>query len=86
MEQCKQLEHEYEQAIERKDMARELAKAYEQDILAMDMEYKQAIQMRDMEQEVNTSNVQVQDYEQDMLGTSTTRCTSSAAPTSTRRC
>jgi len=67
VEQCKQLEHEYEQAIERKDMARELAKAYEQDILAMDMEYKQAIQMRDMEQEVDTSKVQVQDYEQDML-------------------
>lgn len=67
VEQCKQLEYEYEQAIERKDMARELAKAYEQDILAMDMEYKQAIQMRDMEQEVDTSKVQVQDYEQDML-------------------
>ena len=67
VEESKQLEKEYERAIERRDMARELEKAYEQDILAMDMEYKQAIQIRDMEKEIDTEKVQVQDYEQDIL-------------------
>ena len=65
--ECKQLEQGYEQTIERRYMERELAKAYEQDILAMDREYEQAVQRRDMEQGLSTAKVQVQDYEQDML-------------------
>ena len=70
VEQCKQLEHEYEQAIERREMARELndvnaqVQAYEQDILAMDREYNQVIERSNMEQELDREEVDAKNYEQ----------------------
>ena len=69
--ECKQLEQDYEQAIERKDIARELdmkkaqAKDYEQDILSMDRDYEQALQQRDMEQELDREEFDAKEYEQD---------------------
>lgn len=67
--ECKHLEQEYEQAIERKDIARELdmkkaqAKDYEQDILSMDRDYEQALQQRDMEQELDREEFDAKEYE-----------------------